>query len=425
MITQEENELLTQVGRGKPAGELLRRYWQPVALSEELPAGGAPVPVRILGEDLVLFRDNKGRPGLLGIHCSHRGTDLSYGRVEDGGLRCVYHGWLYDIDGRCLEQPGEPGGGEHRDSIRHPAYPREEKGGVIFTYMGPGKAPLLPNYEFLGVPSDHRLICKMFHECSYQQANEGNIDPVHLSYLHRFLEDREERYRGVRGAEESHYNLVGRDVAPSIDVELTDFGVRIYTTRKQPGDNVYLRVSYFILPNLSAFPGQTGGEGYSVNWHVPIDDAHHWKYMFVFSREAPLDKTVIQRERSEITPDFRLVRNSSNRFMQDRESMKSKTYSGMGHGFQAHDVFATSSQGAIQDRTQEHVVSSDKAIIAARKLMVKAIRDIQEGREPPHVVRDPEKNRFPHLQVISDLIPSSTDIKQHTRKIEAEARARL
>jgi len=204
-----------------------------------------------------------------------------------------------------------------------------------------------------------------------------------------------------------------------------DFGVRIYTTRKQPGDEVYLRVSYFILPNLSAFPGQTGGQGYSVNWHVPIDDIHHWKYMFVFSREAPLDKAVIQRERSELTTDFRLVRNSANRFMQDRESMKSKTYSGMGHGFQAHDVFATSSQGAIQDRTQEHMVSSDKAIVAARKLIEKAIRDIQEGREPPHVVRDPGQHRLPHLQVISDLLPSTTDFKQHTRNVEAEARARL
>ncbi len=425
MITKEENQLLTQVGRGAPAGELLRRYWQPVALSEELPSGGAPLSVKILGEDLVLFRDDKGRAGLLGIHCSHRGTDLSYGRIEDGGLRCVYHGWLYDINGRCLEQPGEPGGGEHRDSIRHLAYPCQETAGVIFTYMGPGKTPLLPNYEFLGVPPDHRLICKIFHECNYLQANEGNIDPVHLSYLHRFLEDRVERYRGVRGSEESHYNLVGRDVAPSIDVELMDFGVRIYTTRKQPGDEVYLRVSYFILPNLSAFPGQTGGQGYSVNWHVPIDDIHHWKYMFVFSREAPLDKAVIQRERSELTTDFRLVRNSANRFMQDRESMKSKTYSGMGHGFQAHDVFATSSQGAIQDRTQEHMVSSDKAIVAARKLIEKAIRDIQEGREPPHVVRDPGQNRFPHLQVISDLLPSTTDFKQHTRNVEAEARARL
>ncbi len=424
MITKEENQLLTQVGPGTPAGELLRRYWQPVALSEEMPFGGAPLAVTILGENLVLFRDDKGRAGLLGLRCSHRGTDLSYGRVEDGGLRCLYHGWLYDIKGRCLEQPGEPGGGEHRDSIRHPAYPCEEKAGVIFTYMGPGKAPLLPNYEFLGAPPDHRLVAKIFHECNYLQANEGNIDPIHLSYLHRFLENREERYRGVRGAEESHYNLVGRDLAPSIELELTDFGVRIYTARKQPGDKVYLRVSYFILPNLSAFPGQTGGEGYTVNWHVPIDDTHHWKYMFVFSREAPLDKTLIQRERSELTPDFKLARNSSNRFLQDRESMKTKTYSGMGHGFQAHDVFATSSQGAIQDRTQEHVVSSDKAIVAARKLMKKAIRDIQEGREPPHVIRTPSQNRFPHLQVVSDLIPSATDFREHTKSLEAEARAR-
>jgi phenylpropionate dioxygenase-like ring-hydroxylating dioxygenase large terminal subunit len=425
MITNEENQLLTQVGRGTPAGELLRRYWQPLALSEELPAGGAPLSVKILGETRVLFRDDKGRPGLLGLHCSHRGTDLSYGRVEDGGLRCLYHGWLYDIGGRCLEQPGEPGGGEHRDAIRHPAYPCQEKGGLIFTYMGPGQPPLLPNYEFLGASPDHRLICKIFHECNYLQANEGNIDPVHLSYLHRFLEDKNERYRGVRGAEESHYNLVGRDVAPTIDVELVDFGVRIYTTRKQPGDKVYLRVSYFILPNLSAFPGQTGGEGYSVNWHVPIDDTHHWKYMFVFSREAPLDKAVIQRERSELTPDFRLLRNTSNRFMQDREAMKTKTYTGMGHGFQAHDVFATSSQGAIQDRTHEHVVSSDKAIIAARKLLEKAIKDVQAGQEPPHVMRDPALNRFPHLQVISDLVPGNVDVKQHTRSVEAEARARL
>ena len=424
MITQEENDLLTKVGRGTPAGELLRRYWQPVALSEELPPGGAPVAVKIMGEDLVLFRDDKGRPGLLGTHCSHRGTDLSFGRVEDGGLRCLYHGWLYDINGRCLEQPGEPGGGEHRDAIRHPAYPCEEKGGAIFTYMGPGEPSLLPKYEFLGVPSDHRLVCKIFHECNYLQANEGNIDPVHLSYLHRFLEVPQNRYAGVRNTEDSHYSLVATDVAPTIDVELTDFGVRIYTVRKQPGEKVYLRVSYFILPNLSAFPGQTGGEGYTVNWHVPIDDTHHWKYMFVFSREAPLDKTMIQRERSEMTPDFKLVRNNSNRFQQDRESMMTQTYSGMGHGFQAHDVFATSSQGAIQDRTQEHVVSSDKAIVAARKLMVKAIRDIQDGGEPPHVVRDPAQNRFPHLQVISDLIPGTTDIKQHTRKIEAEARAR-
>jgi phthalate 4,5-dioxygenase oxygenase subunit len=425
MMTQEENELLTRTGRGTPGGELLRRYWQPVALSEELPAGAAPISMKILGEDLVLFRDDKGRVGLLGIHCSHRGTDLSYGRVEDGGLRCLYHGWLYDIGGRCLQQPGEPGGGEHRDAIRHPAYPCKETGGVIFTYLGPGTPPLLPNYEFLNAPPERLYVNKIFHECNYLQANEGNIDPVHLSFLHRFLENREERYRGVRGAEESHYNLVARNIAPILDVELTDFGVRIYTVRRLEGDKAYLRVSYFILPNLSAFPGQTGGEGYSVNWHVPTDDDHHWKYTFVYSAGAPLDKKMVNRERSELTPDYRLVCNEANRFMQDRESMKSKTYAGMGSGFQAHDAFATASQGAIQDRTEEHLVSSDKAIVAARKLLEKAIRDVQEGREPPHVVREPSQNRFTHLLVISDMIPDTGHWKEYTRKLEAEARVKL
>ncbi len=425
MMTQEENKLLTQTGRGTPAGELLRRYWQPVALSEELPPGAAPLSAKILGEDLVLFRDDNGRAGLLGIHCSHRGTNLSYGRVENGGLRCLYHGWLYNVEGRCLEQPGEPGGGEHRDAIRHLAYPCKEAGGVIFAYLGPGEASLFPNYEFLEADSDHLYVAKIFHECNYLQANEGNIDPVHLSYLHRFLENREEQYRGVRGADESHYNLVARNVAPTIDVELTDFGVRIYTVRKLADDKAYLRVSYFILPNLSAFPGQTGGEGYSVNWHVPIDDNHHWKYTFVYSARPPLQEKLLNRERSELTSDYRLVRNEANRFLQDRESMKTKTYAGMGHGFQAHDAFATASQGAIQDRTDEHLVSSDKGIVAARKLLEKAIRDVQEGREPPHVIRSPSENRFPDLLVLSDMIPDATDWKQYTKSLEAEARAKL
>src|SRR2546427_803366 len=163
MITEQENNLLTQVGPGTPCGELMRRYWQPVALSEELPPGGAPLPVRLLGEDLVLFRDDQGRPGLLGIHCSHRGADLSYGRLEDGGLRCIYHGWLYDIEGRCLEQPGEPanqtglavergkasddprsaaGPAPFHEKIRHTAYPCIERAGVIWAYLGPGEPPL-------------------------------------------------------------------------------------------------------------------------------------------------------------------------------------------------------------------------------------------------------------------------------------------
>ena len=416
MISNEENQLLTQTSRATPAGELLRRYWQPVALSSELPVGGAPLPVRILGEDLALFRDDKERIGLLGIHCSHRGTDLSYGRIEDGGLRCLYHGWLYDINGRCLEQPGEPGGGANRDAIRHLAYPCQEKGGVIFTYMGPGEAPLLPNYEFLNQPAGHYCVYKVYHECNYLQANEGNIDPVHLSFLHRFLEHKEERYTGVRGSDESHYNLIAKAQPPTLDVEITDFGVRIYSVRQMGEDKIYLRVSNFVLPNLSTFPGQTGGQGYGINWHVPVDDTHHWKYCFVFNREAPLDQAVIDKSLAEVDEHYRPVRHEGNRFMQDRQSMKTQTYTGMGSGFQSHDVFATGSQGTVQDRTQEHVVSSDIAIVAARKLMEKGIKDIQEGREPPHVIRTPEDNHLAHLLVISDLIEGVSDWKEYTRQ---------
>ena len=425
MMTSEENELLTKTDPGTPAGELIRRYWQPVALAEELPPGGAPLSVRILGEDLVLFRDEQQRVGLLGIHCSHRGTDLSYGRIEDGGLRCLYHGWLYDVNGRCLEQPGEPGGGEHRDQIRHRAYPCNEVAGAIFTYMGVGEPPLIPNYDFLNASSDHLYVSKIFHECNYLQANEGNIDPVHLSFLHRFLEKRDESYRGVRGAEESHYNLVARNAAPTMDVEITECGLRIYTVRKLDNDQSYLRVSHFVLPNLSAFPGQTGGEGYSINWHVPIDDTHHWKYSFVYSSGAPLRKELVNRERSELGPDYKLARSEANRFMQDREAMKSKTYAGMGSGFQAHDAFATASQGRVQDRSEERLVSSDKAIVAARKLMEKAIRDVQEGKDPPHVIRSASANRFPHFMVVSDMIPSASDWRQYTKTLEADARAKI
>src|SRR6266487_2647959 len=143
-MLKQENDLLTQTGRGTPCGELMRRYWQPAALSEELPVGGAPVPVRLLGEDLVLFRDDQGRPGLLGLHCAHRGADLSYGRLEGGGLRCIYHGWLYDVTGRCLEQPGEPAGSTFHERIRQTAYPCREMGGLIYAYMGPGDPPQLP-----------------------------------------------------------------------------------------------------------------------------------------------------------------------------------------------------------------------------------------------------------------------------------------
>jgi phthalate 4,5-dioxygenase oxygenase subunit len=423
MITQEENELLTQSGPGTPCGNLMRRYWQPVALVEELPAGGAPRAVRIFSEDLVLFRDDRGRPGLLGIHCSHRSTDLSYGRVEDGGLRCLYHGWLYDIWGKVIEQPGEPGGGAHRSEICHLAYPCREAGGVIFAYMGPGDPPLLPNYEFLGVPEENRTVTKNLINGNYLQGNEGNIDPVHLSFLHQSLAEGDiPRRRVVQGSEKSDNALLGKDVAPAIDVEVTDFGLRIYTTRAAGADQSYLRITNFIFPNASAFGGSTIGEGYSVHWHVPIDDGRHFKYIFMFSRERALGDNLRSWSRFELDADYTLARNAANRYGQDRASMKDQTFTGMGLNFQAHDKFATESQGVVEDRTAEHLVSSDKAIVAARKLLLAAVDDVRAGRDPRHVVREPEKNSFPHLIVLSEVVSATTDWKQYLKKVAAEDR---
>jgi phenylpropionate dioxygenase-like ring-hydroxylating dioxygenase large terminal subunit len=421
MITQAENNALTQTGPGTPCGELLRRYWQPVALCEELPSGGAPLKVCILGEELVLFRDDQGRPGLIGLHCSHRGTDLSYGRIEDGGLRCLYHGWLYDVCGRVLEQPGEPGGGAKRHEIKHRAHPCEERGGMIFTYMGPGDPPLLPNYEFLTVPEPQRHVTKAFYDCNYLQGNEGNIDPVHLSFLHQHLsEGRPALQRIVGGSGETDNTLLGRDSAPTIEVELTDYGLRICTLREAEAGTRYLRITNFIMPNLSAFGGSTVGEGYAVHWHVPIDDKTHWKYIFMFNRKRPITQELRNKNQAELSSDYRLARHAINRYRQDRASMATQNFTGMGFNFQAHDAFATESQGAIQDRTQENLVSSDKAIVAARKLLMNAIKDVQQNRRPQHVVVDPTVNRFPHLMVISEVIDASVDWKEYVRKLAAD-----
>jgi len=428
MMTQEENELLTRVGPGAPAGEMLRRYWQPVALAEELAPGGAPNPVRFFGEDLVLFRDDQGKVGLLDTHCSHRGADLSYGRVEDGGLRCIYHGWLYDVKGHCLDQPGEPDGGRNREAVRHKAYPCEEKAGLIFGYFGPGEPPLLPAYEIFEIPDEYRFAYKVYSECNYLQGNEGNIDPRHLSFLHRFfdenlvVESRQSRYRTVGGSNSSPNQLCGENLAPPIELELQDFGVRIYTWRPV-GEDAYLRVSNFVMPNLCAVPGETQGAGYLINWHVPIDDEHHWKFMIVFSREEPLNQDVfLKRYSTGMLPGYRSARNAANRYHQDRNELKTRSFTGMGSSFPVHDLYATGSQGPIQDRTREHLVTSDKAIVAARKQLLKAIKDVQDGRDPLHVIRDPKYNRFPHMVVLSEVVPTSKDIKDHVQKVEAVAK---
>ncbi|MGN6735854.1 MAG: Rieske 2Fe-2S domain-containing protein [Candidatus Binatia bacterium] len=416
MLSQEENDLITQTGPGTPGGDFLRRYWHPVALSEELPPD-APLSVKIMSEDLVLFRDAHGRLGLLGLHCAHRRADLSYGRIENGGLRCLYHGWLYDRHGRCLEQPCEPPEKRFCEKVHQTAYPCEEYAGIIFAYLGPGEPPLFPAYEPFRAPPGHVLVTKIFHECNYFQANEGNLDPSHVSYLHRQGNVPQNLKRPVEGTDgKLPLALYEADMAPHIDAEETAYGIRIFSTRSVEGNRTFFRVTNFILPNKATIPGPMSGDGYNLYWHVPIDDTHHWRYDIVFRRSAPMEQKDIERNSEildELTDDYRPKRNKANRYLQDRESMKTWSFSGMGRIFNVQDTAIVEGSGSIVDRTREFLGPSDRAIILARRQVLKAIRDLQTGREVPHVIRSAKENRFPDLTVISEVIADGGDWRTH------------
>lgn len=409
MLTREENDLLTRTGPGTPGGALMRRYWQPVALAEEIPSGAAPMPVKILGEELVLFRDDRDRLGLIGLYCSHRCADLSYGRIEDGGLRCLYHGWLYDIDGRCLEQPAEPIGSRYKDEIRHLAYPVLERGGLVFTYMGGGEPPLLPSYEFLGAAPAHRFLVKTYLECNYLQGLEGDIDPAHLSFLHRSLRrgpSGRKEARTVPGTTVAAAGLARADRRPKLEAERTDFGLRNYAIRDAGDGQRYVRINNFIMPNKVAAIGNEGrvGEGYTIHWHVPIDDENHARFDFYFNRVRPVARERYEQELATELVDHRFRRNKRNRYLQDREQMKTENYTGMGDFYSAQDAFAAESPGPIHDRSREHLGASDACIVAARRQLLAAIADLQDGRDPIHVIRDPAQDDMSHIVVLSEVI---------------------
>jgi hypothetical protein len=342
---------------------------------------------------------------------------LSYGRVENGGLRCLYHGWLYDRHGRCLEQPCEPPEKRFCEKVRQTAYPCEEHAGIIFAYMGPGEPPLFPAYEPFLAPPGHVLVTKIFHECNYFQANEGNLDPSHVSYLHRQGNVPQNLKRPVQGSDgKLPLALYEADMAPHIDAEETHYGVRIFSTRNVEADRTFFRVTNFILPNKATIPGPMSGDGYNLYWHVPIDDTHHWRYDIVFRRSAPMEQKDIERNKEildELTANYRPKRNKANRYLQDREAMKTWSFSGMGRIFNVQDTAIVEASGSIVDRTREFLGPSDRAIILARRQVLKAIRDIQTGREAPHVIRSAKENRFPDLTVISEVITDGSEWRTH------------
>jgi phthalate 4,5-dioxygenase len=413
MLTQAQNDLMTQTGPGTPAGKLLRSYWQPVAASEEMPIGGAPMPIRIMSEDLVLFRDDKDRLGLIGLHCAHRGTDLSYGRVEDGGLRCLYHGWLFDINGRCLDQPAQPADKKFCDKIRHPAYPVQEKGGCIWTYMGEGKPPLIPDFEFLTAPEPNRVTFRVIQMCNWLQGLESSTDPAHTTYLHR-------RPAGTASVRSGNDVAALRgDDPPEISTQNTAYGTRIFALHNAPNGRKYLRVNNYVYPSGATPSTSTGESGYQGRWYVPIDDHSHVRFEFFYRHSQPLNKEALRKNRAEnVGPDLRHIRRPENRYLQDREELKAgKSYGGMGLHFPSQDAFAIETQGAVQDRTREHLGSTDIVITAVRRTLLKAIEQVQEGKEAPGLLREASQNPFTDFVCTSGYIEDHEDGPSFCRRV--------
>lgn len=385
MLRPEQNEVLVRVGRGTPMGEVLRRFWLPALLSEDLPEPDcAPVRMRLLGEDLVGFRDSFGRVGILDAYCAHRRAHLFWGRNEEGGLRCVYHGWKYDVEGRCLEIPNEPPGVDFRGKVRQRAYRAKEAGGIIWVYMGEKeREPAFPEFEWFELPPEHYHVSCWIEENNWVQTLEGDLDSSHISFLHRSFVPIPNMPAVTRGA-------IARR-APTLRVKDTEYGL-VYGARRPAEDGKYYwRVTQWVIPGFTFIPSSRGSTR-GCFLIVPIDDCHTLVFHCAFRRDRPFTQeerrptVVAQKIAFKLLDGYiidvrRPIRNQDNDFMIDREKQKRENYTGI-EGIQDQDICIRTSMGRIVDRSREHLGTSDLAIIAMRRRLLRMAKEVQEGREP-------------------------------------------
>jgi phenylpropionate dioxygenase-like ring-hydroxylating dioxygenase large terminal subunit len=406
-LNAEQNERLTRTGPGTPCGTLLRQYWQPVALLDEFnPATdprmeGRPVkPLRVMGQNLILFKDDAGRWGLLDRDCAHRGADLAYGRYEGDGLRCPFHGWKFEATGRCMETPAEPLGSKLCERVRQRQYPVVERSGVLFAWLGePGKAPPFPNYDCFAAPGTHTFAYKGMWHCNWLQAFEVGIDPAHTSFLHRFLQDASLESVGENaGARQFRSATLGEFQGekwpmsrimrefhrPDLSFEPTPWGYRITTLRPMTEDLTHVRVTHEIFPQTFCIP--LSPTLTITQWHVPIDDTHTYWYAFFTSYGNPVDKEAMRNQRAPFIPPPLYIPKTGrhNDWGFNPEEQRTRTYLGMGEDdINVHDQWAVESMGPIQDRTREHLGTSDKIIMANRRVMLQAIDAVLAGKPAP------------------------------------------
>jgi len=389
MLSHHENQRLVRVGRGTPTGELFRRYWQPACLTQELPErDGPPVRVRLLGEDLVAFRDTVGRVGLVDAFCAHRRAPLFFGRNEECGLRCVYHGWKFDVDGACVDLPSEPPSSPMKASARITAYPTMEKAGIVWAYLGPKDAmPAPPDYEWMRAPATHGYVTKTYEACNYLQALEGGLDTAHSTYLHN-----------IKLGDNSQPRQ--RDGAPRLDVERTDYGYSYVSTRQLGADGTYVRVYHYVMPFQQMRGGLRGllrqNEVPKLDGHlwVPIDDeqtnVYNWGYsadpaVAISAEMAEAFEHHSGRGKDDLIPGtFTLKRNPSNDYLIDRVGQKTRSFTGI-DGINTQDFAVQEGMGPIVDRSEEYLGTSDRAIITLRKMLLDATTAVERGEVPPGV----------------------------------------
>ncbi len=391
MLTIERSKLVTETGPGTPMGNLFRRYWIPFLLASEVPDPDCPpVRVTLLSEKLIAFRDSDGRIGLIEEFCAHRRVSLWFGRNEEKGIRCPYHGWKYDYTGQCVEIPSEPENSDYCKDIKITSYPCVQKGGIVWAYMGPLEyKPPPPAFEWTSIPESQFFHSKRWEECNYLQALEGGIDSSHVGFLHSGELKSDPLHHGSKG---SNYHMADRK--PKFEVEEAPFGLSIGVRRNAENEQFYWRVTPWIMPWYTIVPpyGDNPLNGHA--W-VPIDDHNCFAWTFSYHPSRPLNQKELKIMQKggglhvDLIPGtFRPSINKENDYLIDRAAQKARaTYSGV-QGIAMQDASLQESMGPIQDRIRENLVLTDKAIVMARSRLSKAALDLEKGKKPSGI--DPE-----------------------------------
>jgi phenylpropionate dioxygenase-like ring-hydroxylating dioxygenase large terminal subunit len=415
MLRKEQNELLTQTGPGTPMGQLFRSAWMPALLADELPANDCPpVRVKLLSERLVAFRDSQGRLGLIDEFCAHRGVSLWFGRNEDCGLRCPYHGWKYDVTGQCLDVPSEPEASGFANKIKLKSYPLVERGGVLWTYMGePERQPPLPEWEFCTVPAKQTFTTKRMQECNWLQAMEGGIDSSHVSWLHRGDLNSDPLFKGAKG---NQYNL--NDSRPVFEVVESPGGLYIGARRNAEDGHYYWRITQWVMPSFTMIAPR-GNHSIHGHFWIPIDDETCWAWSYDYHPLRELTESEVTNMRDGkgihvryVPGSFRPAANKDNDYLMDREAQREgRTFSGV-HGIAMQDASLQESMGPLVDRTKENLVSTDNGIIMARHRLLRAVKALlDKGVTPPGVDVTHQKVRSAAI-----VLPPDVPFKEGARE---------